>query len=80
MNDLSSVSSPNGNHSLAIFKVSEDYDSLQKCLTDIVKEASEIQSIDVNGRSHRVEFFVGGDMKFLAAVCGIESANNMRVV
>ena len=63
LNDLSVVSSPNGNQSLAIFKISEDYDSFHQLLTDLLEEASAIQSI--NGRSHQVEFFLGGDMKFL---------------
>ena len=76
LNDSASVSSPNGNHSLAILKVSEDYDSLHQSLTDILEEASTLQSIDINDRSHRVEFFLGGDMKFLAVVCGIEAANS----
>ena len=76
LNDLSSVSSPNGNHSLGIFKVSEDYDSLHTSLSDILKEACDLQSIEVNGRNHDVQFFLGGDMKFLAVVCGIEAANS----
>ena len=75
LNDLTSVSSPHGNHSLAILKVQEDYDSLQKSLTDILKEARELQSIEYNGNTHRIEYFWGGDLKFLALVCGIEAAN-----
>ena len=76
LNDLSSVSSPDGNHSLAIFKVSENYDSLRDSLTDIVKEAAGLDSVTVNGKNHRVEFFLGGDLKVLAIVTGIEAANS----
>ena len=75
LNDLTSVSSPHGNHSLAILKVPENYDSLEKSLADILKEAEELQSIEVNGHTHNIEYFLGGDMKFLALVCGIEAAN-----
>lgn len=75
LNDFSSVASPYGNHSIAILKVPEEYDSLEKALTDIVKEASELQSIEVNGHTHKIEYFLGGDLKFLALVCGIEAAN-----
>lgn len=37
-----------GNHSLSIIEIPEDYDSLTGALTDIVQEASELQSIEVN--------------------------------
>lgn len=74
-NDPSSVSSPHGNHSLAILKMPEDYDSLKKALVDLLKETSELKSMQVNGTTHRIEYFLGGDMKFLALACGIEAAN-----
>ena len=76
LNDTSSVSSPHGNHSIAILKIPEDYDSLSDSLADIIKEASDLKSIDINGNTHKIEYFVGGDMKFLAIVCGIEAANS----
>lgn len=44
LNDQSSVSSPHGNHSLAIFKIAEDYNSLKLALDDILKEASELKN------------------------------------
>ena len=42
LDDLTSVSSPHGNHSLAILEVPENYDSLEKSLADILKEAEEL--------------------------------------
>ena len=75
LNDQSSVSSPHGNHSLAIFKIAEDYNSLKLALDDILKEASELKTVQFNGNTHTIEYFLGGDMKFLALVCGIEAAN-----
>lgn len=45
--NLSLVSSPRGNHSLAIIKPQEDYKSLRESLADILKEAGELQSIAV---------------------------------
>ena len=76
LNDLSSVSSPNGNHSHGIFMV-PDYDSLCTSLSDILNEACELQSIEVNGRNRNVEFFFGGGGgNFFAVVCGIEAANS----
>lgn len=35
-------------------------------------EASELRSIKIHGK---IEYFLGGDLKFLAIVCGIEAAN-----
>jgi hypothetical protein len=78
LNDPSSVSSPSGNHSLAIFKISEDYDSLKTALCDVLKEAAELKSVEVNGNTHNIEYFLGGgggDTKFLALVCGMEAVN-----
>ena len=71
LNEGSLASSPFGNHSLAILQVPEKYDSLSGSLADIVTEASELNSVEVNGNQHRVEYFLGGDLKFLAIVCGI---------
>ena len=74
-NEGSAANSPFGNHSLAIFQGPEDYNSLKTSLADIVKEASELRSIKVRGKEHEIEYFFGGDLKFLAIVCGIEAAN-----
>lgn len=35
-------------------------------------EASELRSIKIHGK---IEYFLGGDLKFLTIVCGIEAAN-----
>ena len=39
---------PHGSHSLAILKISGDCDSLEKALADVLKEAGELQSLEVN--------------------------------
>ena len=75
LNEESIASSPFGNHSLAILQGPEDYNALATSLSDIVKEASELQSIEIDGKEHNIEYFLGGDLKFLAIVCGIEAAN-----
>ena len=65
-----------GNHPIAIFKEPEDYESLEKCLSDILTEMSELSAIEVNGECYEVEYFLGGDMKFLAIATGIDSASS----
>ena len=54
---------------MAILKVPENYDSLKDGLSDIVKEASDLKSIDIKARVHQIEYFLGGDLKFLDIVC-----------
>ncbi len=67
--------SATGNHTIAILQVPEKYDALSEALSDIAKEASELQSIELDGVSYAIEYFLGGDMKFIALVCGIDAAN-----
>ena len=50
LNDASSVSSPNGNHSLAIFQTPENYESLQEALADVIKEMKKSYKCEVKSR------------------------------
>ena len=63
-----------GNHTVAILKVSETYDELINGLQDICKEAEDLEEVTVKDNIYKVQFYLGGDWKFLAAVCGLESA------
>lgn len=65
-----------GNHSLAILKEPENYDSLSKGLEDLRKEVENLKSIEVDGRRYELEYYLGGDWKFLALVTGIDSAKS----
>ena len=65
-----------GNHSLAILKVSEKYEELVAGLEDICTEAKDLEVITVREKVYKIQFFLGGDLKFLAVVCGIEAANS----
>ena len=66
-----------GNHCIGIFKVCEsDYNALYEALQDIIIEASDLKYITINGNKHDIKYFLGGDMKFLALVCGIQSATS----
>lgn len=63
-----------GNHSLAIFKVAENYDDLAAALQDIISEAKDLELLTIEEKVYNIQFFLGGDWKFLAIVCGLESA------
>ena len=60
-----------GNYVFAILKTNKDYDHLRDRLLNLRNEMSSIQSIDVNNQIHNVEYFFGGDFKFLACVRGL---------
>ena len=67
--------SASGNHSIGIFKVSKsDYHSLHSAMQDITAEANDFKSVTINDITYNIEYYLGGDMKFLAMVCGIDSA------
>ena len=59
-----------GNHCLAIFRAPENYESLKCALSDIIEEVSSLQFISVNGQQYKIEFYMGGDWKYLATVTG----------
>ena len=59
-----------GNHSLAIFCAPENYDSLKSALEDIVNEVASLEFITVGEKQYKVEYYMGGDWKFLATVTG----------
>lgn len=71
---MEAACSASGNHTLAILKTSEKYEDLKAGLQEICTEAKNLKVITVDGRKFNVEYFLGGDMKFLASVCGIEAA------
>lgn len=74
--DSGGATSVAGNHSLAIMKVPEKYDELHSGLQDIVSEASDLQVLVVGGQTLTLQYFLGGDWKFLALVCGLDAANS----
>lgn len=59
-----------GNHSLAIFREPENYEALQRALEDVICEVDHLTSIEVDGTKYSIEYFLGGDWKFLAIVTG----------
>ena len=58
---------------MAIFKEPESYTSMQACLSD---EAESLASITIDGVTFEIEYYLGGDWKFLAMATGIDSATS----
>ena len=70
--------SANGYHLLCLLKEDESYESLAEGLKDIIDEVSTIahNGLEVDECLYSVRFYLGGDWKFLAMVCGLDSANS----
>ena len=65
-----------GNHCIAIIKETESYNSLKLALQNIIEDVQTLTSITINGYSYSIEYYLGGDWKFLAMVTGIDSASS----
>ena len=63
-----------GNYSIAILKVTEHYKKLQTGLADIISEAKDMEVLTIQDQVYTIQFYLGGDLKILVIVCGIESA------
>lgn len=63
-----------GNHILAIVKVPEKHELLKLALEDICHEVERLNEIKVKSETFSIEYFLGGDLKFLAIAVGIYSA------
>ena len=71
--DFPCAKSADGNVLLAIFKGSENYIYLQNALKDIINETIEFTSVSLQGKIYQIDYYIGGDLKFLNVVCGIDS-------
>ena len=76
LNEGRKACSSEGNHILAVFKEPEKYESVMNALSDITAEVEKLNSIDVNGVNFRIEYYLGGDWKFLAMATGIDAASS----
>ena len=57
-----------GNHCIAIFKETEDYNSLRIALQDIVAEVESLLTIRVNGKDFQITYYLGGGLEVLSHV------------
>ena len=52
--------------SVTIMKTGESYDDLAKGLEDICTEAKNLEALTIGEKVYRIQFFLGGDLQFLA--------------
>ena len=69
-----------GNYTLGIFKIrKEDYDNLDKALYECnenLKKFCDQKEIDIEGEKYKIQFLLGGDMKFIHEVMGLNQCNS----
>ena len=61
---------------LAMFKTPENYVNLKKALEDVIKDVERLQQIKVGDMIFNIEYFMGGDWKFLASITGVDAASS----
>ena len=64
-----------GNHLIAILQSPEKYEHLKCGLDNICEEVKSTSTLEVDEENYTIEFFLGGNMKFLLMACGLNSAN-----
>ena len=64
-----------GNYILAVIKTTETYDNLRDSVADLRMEMSNLKEISANSCTDKIEYFLGGDLKFLTLVCGLGREN-----
>ena len=75
LNEKENAMSEKGNYVLAIIKTKETYDNLKESLSDIKTEMAQLNEVEVDNVKYKIEYFIGGDWKFLACICGLGAAN-----
>lgn len=73
------VMAAKGNHTIAVARGNENYDTLKKCFKDVFSDVNKLvkeKKIEVDGKTINLEFFLGGDYKFLLILLGLSAANS----
>jgi hypothetical protein len=55
---------------LGMFKIKENYESLKSALKDLLVLIKNCQEVEIDGVKYKIEYWLGGDMKFLLLVLG----------
>ena len=74
INEGRKAMSGKGNYCLGIVKMDENFESLS-AFHDLVEEMENLSEIQINDKIYTCEYYLGGDWKFLACVCGLSCVN-----
>ena len=73
------VMSARGNHTIAVVKGEEKYDTLKESFQKFFDEINALnrsKKLTIDGRDYNVELFLGGDYKFILILLGMKSATS----
>jgi hypothetical protein len=68
-----------GNHTIAVVKGKEDYDVLKHCFRDVFNDINDMlreKKLDLGEDTVNLEFFLGGDYKFILLMMGLSGATS----
>ncbi|CAB4028869.1 Hypothetical predicted protein [Paramuricea clavata] len=68
-----------GNHTIAVVKGKEDYDVLKHCFRDVFNDINDMlreKNLDLGEDTVNLEFFLGGDYKFILLMMGLSGATS----
>lgn len=74
------VMSAKGNHTIAVVNGSEKYETLQESFETAFSEINSLikkGTITVDGEEVKLEFFLGGNYKFLLTLMGLKGATSL---
>ncbi len=72
-----SVMSAKGNRTIGVVNGKEDYSPIKEAFTDIIDELNQLIAdgkLNVEGNDINIEFFLGGDYKFILMMLGLKGA------
>jgi hypothetical protein len=68
-----------GNHTIAVVKGKESYDVLKHCFRDVFNDINDMlreKKLDLGEDTVNLEFFLGGDYKFILLMMGLSGATS----
>lgn len=73
------VMSAKGNHTIAVVKGTEKYETLKESFKNVFDEINALnrdKKLTIDGKDYNVELFLGGDYKFILIILGMKSATS----
>jgi hypothetical protein len=71
LNDEQNCKTANGNYTIGIWEIeNEDYTHLSHCLGILLPSIESINQLVLNGETYKIEWYFGGDYKFLLNLYG----------
>lgn len=71
--------SAKGNHTIAMVKGTEKYETLKESLKNVFDEINALnrdKKLTIDGKDYNVELFLGGNYKFILIILGMKSATS----